>query len=155
MPPHVPARRLLSPALVALAATTALVAGTASAQATVPQKRSLFAAVVNPADFRSPLSYRGLGRFAACRARRPTPVSRRVRSWHRPKGQRRREGNPRPLRYAPSAAPSLSLLSAAPSCCERATTTRGVVSTKTVTLQSYPHEAVWLDGTVGVTGWVK
>lgn len=149
MSPHVPARRLLSPALVALAATTALVAGTASAQATVPQSAPVAAVVT--ADSGTTRTADSAGSRMPGETAYAVPAGAVVAS---PKGNDGAKGTlAAPVRTIGRA---LALAPVGGTVVLRAGNYHeSVVSTKTVTLQSYPHEAVWLDGTVGVTGWVK
>ena len=151
MSPHVPARRLLSPALVALAATTALVAGTAVAQA-VPLGGATTAAVGSLATAASTTrAADSAGSLAPGQTAYAVPAGAVVVS---PTGSDTARGTlAAPVR---TIARGLALAPAGGAVVLRAGTYHeSVQATKKVTLQSYPREVVWLDGTRTVTGWVK
>lgn len=140
-----PLRPLLSPALVALAATTALVAGSASAQAAVPGSvTAATAATTTRAADSAGAATPGSTSYAV-------PAGAVVAS---PSGNDAAQGTlAAPVR---TIARALALAPAGGTVVLRAGNYHeSVVSTKKVTLQSYPKEAVWLQGSRSVSGWVK
>lgn len=149
MSPHVPARRLLPPALVALAATTALVAGTAAAQA-APLAGATATAVGSLATAASTTrAADSAGAVDVGKASYAVPSGA---VYVSPTGSNYAAGT--------KAAPLRTLAKAllvAPSggavVLRAGMYHESVTSTKKVTIQNYPGEGVWLDGSSPVSGW--
>ena len=150
MSPHVPARRLLSPALVALAATTALVAGTAAAQA-APLAGATTASVGSLATSASTTrAADSAGAVDVGRASYAVPSGA---VYVSPTGRRDPAAGTKaaPLR---TIAKALLVAPAGLAVVLRAGMYHeSVTSTKKVTIQNYPGEGVWLDGSSPVSGW--
>lgn len=150
MSPLEPLRPLLSPALVALAASTALVAGSASAQAALPGAVPAAASVVASTASTTRLAD-SAGSMAPGRMAYPVPAGAVVAA---PSGNDAARGTlAAPVR---TLARALALAPIGGTVVLRAGIYHeSVVSTKKVTVQSYPLEAVWLQGSRAVSGWVK
>lgn len=138
------ARRLLSPAVIALAATASLVAGTLPAHATgVTTLNTATTATTRLADT----------------AGAPAPGTM---SYTVPAGAVFVSPSGNDSWGGSQAAPVRTIARAlviAPSggtiVLRAGTYHESLVSGKKVTIQNYPREVVWLDGSVKVTGWVK
>ncbi|HYN66142.1 MAG TPA: right-handed parallel beta-helix repeat-containing protein [Ornithinibacter sp.] len=144
-----PLRPILSPALVALAASAALVAGS-SAQAAVPASATAAAPAVASATSTTRAADTA-GSLAPGGTSYAVPAGAVVAATN---GNDAAKGTlAAPVR---TIARALALAPAGGTVVLRAGNYHeSVVSTKKVTLQSYPREAVWLQGSQSVSGWVK
>jgi parallel beta-helix repeat protein len=149
MSPHVPARRLLPPALVALAAATALVVGTAAAQAAPlggATTASLGSLAASASTSRTADS---AGSTAVGNASYTVPAGAVYVARSGSDTASGTKGSPvRTLARALVMAPAGGAV-----VLRAGSYHESVEVTKQVTIQNYPGEAVWLDGTSRVTGW--
>lgn len=160
-------RPILSPALVALAATVALVAGTSSAQAAPLGNWSTPAPSASRADVPAQVA-----RHTLTATRGGPPTSRAADnagavapgsvSYAMPTGAVVVAPAGNDAAAGTVAAPVRTIaraLALAPSggavVLRAGTYHEAVVTSKKVTMQSYPREAVWLDGSERVSSWVK